>query len=146
MAIKIFLRAPYNYDADAVSRENGFDCGDPKNSVTQQSFKDECDINEIVRRFGLTGEMPGDFAMPVSGDFTGVIDFQSAMNLVVAAQEEFMRVPADVRARFNNDPARLMAFLEDGRNYDEALKLGLVVTRVEKDRVGVPVADVGGKS
>jgi hypothetical protein len=48
------------------------------------------------------------------------------MNAVRDAQVEFLRVPADVRARFNNDPGRLMAFLEDDRNRDEARKLGFL--------------------
>lgn len=121
---KVFLRTPYNYDADAVSRETGLTCDDE--SLAVQSAKDEADINTIVRRFGLTGELPGDFNMPQSGDFTGVGDYHSAMNLVLAAQEEFLKVPADVRARFNNDPAAFMAFLDDASNKDEARKLGLL--------------------
>ena len=46
-----------------------------------------------------------------SGDFTNIPDFHTAMNLVRQAQEEFVRIPADVRARFNNDPGRFMEFL-----------------------------------
>lgn len=130
------FRTGYNYDVDSVSRETGLDFSDSP-SLAQQSFKDECDINTIVRRFGITGELPSDLNMPQSGDFTGFPDFHSAMNMVVKAQEEFMRLPADMRDRFANDPGRLMAFLDDPNNREEAVKLGLVASSV------VPLPDVG---
>ena len=117
-----FVRSPYNYDMSAVSDETGLCCEDE--SLAIQSAKEDADINTIVRRFGLTGELPSDLAMPQSGDFVGIGDFHSAMNLVREAQEQFLRVPAEVRARFNNDPARFMAFVEDDSNRDEARKLG----------------------
>lgn len=119
-----FVRNPYNYDTNSASDESGLLCSDE--SLTQQSFKDEADINTIVRRFGLTGQLPTDLQMPVSGDFTGISDYHTAMNMVLAAQDEFLRVPADVRARFQNDPAQLMAFLDDPANRAEAESLGLV--------------------
>lgn len=120
----MFFRTPFNYDRDAASNESALTCEDE--SLTIQSAKEETDINTIVRRFGLTGELPSDVAMPVSGDFVGIGDFHSAMTLVRQAEEEFLRVPADLRARFANDPARFMAFIEDDRNIDEARKLGLL--------------------
>lgn len=119
-----FLRTAFNYDTMAASDESALTCSDE--SLTIQSAKDEADINTIVRRFGLTGELPSDLKMPQSGDFTGVPDFHAAMNLITKTQEEFLRIPADVRARFNNDPQRLMAFLDDESNRDEARKLGFL--------------------
>nr|QJB19291.1 MAG: internal scaffolding protein [Microvirus sp.] len=124
---KVFLRTEFNYDMDAVSRETGLCCDD--DSLAVQSARDETDINTIVRRFGLTGELPGDLNMPQSGDYTGIGDFHSAMNLVVKAQEEFMRVPAEIRARFVNDPQRFSDFFNDPDNQDEAIRLGLATRR-----------------
>lgn len=136
----MFFRTGWNYDADAVSRETGLAC-DPEDTRTQESFERECDINEIVRRFGLTGSVPENFRMPLSGDFTGVSDFHSAVNAVVAAEQSFMALPAEVRARFSNDPAQLIAFLEDGNNREEAQKLGLVSRPAEKTRDVVQAVD-----
>jgi phage internal scaffolding protein len=124
----MFIRSFFNYDRDAVSVSTGLLCEDE--SLAVQSAKEESDINTIVRRFGLTGELPNDLKMPQSGDFTDVPDFHSAMNLVRAAQEEFLRVPAEIRARFGNDPAQLMAFVEDDSNRDEARKLGFLADPV----------------
>lgn len=121
---KIFLRAPHNYDVDKASDESGLAC--PEATLTKQSFAEECDINTIVRRFNLTGQLPTDVDAPTYADFSDIPDFQSAMNAVLAAQESFASMPADVRARFNNDPASFVDFCSDDANYDEAVKLGLI--------------------
>lgn len=105
-------------------REFALRCEDP--SLARQSFKEECDINTIVKRFGLSGELPKGVRMPSYGDFTGIYDYASAMNAIVAARESFDTMPANVRARFNNEPADFVAFCSDDRNRDEAVKLGLV--------------------
>lgn len=127
MSKSVFIRSPYNYDTDAVSRETGLCCSDE--SLAIQSAAEDCDINTIVRRFGLTGELPNDIKMPQSGDYSGVGDFQSAMNIVRQAEEQFLRVPAEIRARFDHDPQRFSQFFEDPSNYDDALKMGLVLKR-----------------
>lgn len=131
MSRAVFFRSGFNYDVEAASNESALKCDDE--SLTIQSAKDEADINTIVRRFGLTGELPGDVQMPQSGDFTNAVDFHACMNLVREAQDEFLRVPADIRARFLNDPARFMAFVEDDANRLEAERMGLL-----KPPVGVP--------
>ena len=119
----MFIRSPYNYDVDAVSLETGLFC--EEESLAIQSAAEEADINTIVRRFGLTGQLPGDIQMPQSGDYVGVGDFHSAMNVVRAAQEEFLRVPAHIRARFSHDPHAFSEFFNDPSNLDEAVALGL---------------------
>ncbi|AXH74422.1 MAG: internal scaffolding protein [Microviridae sp.] len=124
MTRTVFVRSPYNYDVESVSDETGLKCEDESRTI--QSAAEDADINTIVRRFGLTGQLPTDLAIPQSGDFTNIPDFHTAMNLVRQAQEEFMRVPAEIRERFSNDPQRLMSFVEDDANRDEALKLGLL--------------------
>lgn len=118
------FRTGFNYDRDAASNESGLACDDP--SLAVQHMEEEANINTIVRRFGLTGELPAQVAIPRSGDFTNIPDFHTAMNMVRQAQEEFLKVPAEVRARFNNDPQMFMNFVEDEANRDEAAKLGLL--------------------
>lgn len=121
---EVFLRTPFNYDSNAASDESGLACKDV--SLAKQQFADECDINTIARNFGLSGELPVGVRMPTSGDFSQVMDFQTAMNAVVAARESFDAMPARVRARFHNDPAEFIAFCDDPENRPEALKLGLI--------------------
>lgn len=133
---KVFLRTEFNYDMNEASVESGLKCEDP--SMAQQQFLEESDINTIVERFGLTGEMPAMPSMPVYGDFTEVNDFQSAMNAVLVAQGQFMELPAKVRARFGNDPQQLLEFIANDDNRKEAEVLGLVKARVVDAPVEAP--------
>lgn len=119
-----FLRTPYNYDMGAASDESGLKCEDK--TLTKQSFRDECDINIIMERFGKTGELPENVRTPTYGDFTGLTDFRQAMNAVVAARESFDAMPAPVRARFHNDPAEFVDFCSDEGNRDEIRQMGLM--------------------
>jgi len=134
-----FLRTPYNYDVDKVSDETGLSC--PELTLAQQNFKDESDINYIVRQFGLTGELPGKPLSPQYGDFTGVLDYHSAVNAVLAAQDDFMELPAQLRSRFNNDPAELIDFLSDENNREEATKLGLVAAKPISEPSETPIGE-----
>lgn len=134
------LRSSYNYDTDEVSNETGMKF-DPDEGRTQQSFAEECDINTIVSRFGLTGELPENFRAPVSGDFTGVSDFHSAMNAVRQAQEQFDAMPGELRARFDNDPQKLMRFVENEKNREQAMELGILRPPPEKTRDVVAAVD-----
>lgn len=94
---------------------------------THQSFKDECNVVNIVKRFGhnqvpthlMSG--PGSF-----GNFSTATDFQEMQNQVLEAHERFAELPAHVRQRFKNDPAEIVAFFEDPENLDEAIELGLL--------------------
>lgn len=137
---KVVLRAPGQYDPDAVSLETGLQCPEEEGR-TQQQFAEEVDINTIVERFGLTGELPFSGKVPLEGDFTTVVDFHSAMNLVVEAQRAFDELPAELRKRFEYDPGNLVAFLSDDKNREEAEKLGLVVKREPKPRDAVQAID-----
>lgn len=117
-----FVRTPYNYDMNKASRESGLATGEGK---THQSFKDESDINTIVRRFGVTGQLP-QVTAPRYGDFSEVVDFRTAMDVVVAAEREFMKLPGSLRKRFGNDPQQLLEFVGNDKNRAEAEFLGII--------------------
>lgn len=119
-----FVRSPYNYNTDAASNESGLRCEDA--SLTQQHQKDQSDINYIIDQFNVTGILPVSPVTSQYGDFTGVKDYQSALNAVMAMEDEFLSLPANLRARFENDPENLMNFLSNTENREEAVKLGLI--------------------
>lgn len=112
------------FDEVAHSDMHGTACLDP--SLTRQSETEDADINVIVRRFGLLGGMPKDARPLMYGDFSDVGDFQSAFAAVADANALFMSMPAEVRARFGNDPQQFLEFCENGQNREEAKKLGLL--------------------
>lgn len=97
-------------------------------SLTQQNAKDECDINLIVESAKRGADISGSLArgVPRYGDFTNLPSYQDSLNMVIKAKEMFMSLDAFVRERFANDPGRLMDFLDNPANRDEAIKLGLV--------------------
>lgn len=132
MVDKVFVRSAYNYDRDAASLASGLFCDDE--SLTRQSFLEESDINTIVRRFGLSGQLPTDVRMPRYEDFSEVFDFHSALNAVAAARESFDTMPAAVRSRFQNDPGAFVDFCLAERNRDEATRMGLVDPEKAKAR------------
>lgn len=132
-----FVRSAFtHYDPDQVTRETGLDCScDP--SMAQQSMRDECDINVMVERFAHIGAMPPPLPSTSPVDFDEVFDFQTAMNAVIDGQAAFMRLPAKVRDRFQNDPGQFLDFIATPDNYDEAVSLGLVEPR-KSEPVPVP--------
>jgi phage internal scaffolding protein len=119
-----FVRNPYNYDKDEASINDALMCQDE--SLAQQHMKDECDINIIVERFGVTGLIPQTPVSPTYGDFSGVTDYHSALNQINATMDDFMALPAQLRVRFDHDPVKLLEFLENDQNRDEAIHLGLI--------------------
>jgi phage internal scaffolding protein len=118
------VKNPITYDRDQNSADSRFVFTSP--SRTKQSFRDECDINNILRQFNVTGQLPVNGFQPQYGDFSGVTDYQSALNAVMAAQDSFLQLPAKVRAKFDNDPALFVQFASDEANKDEMKALGLL--------------------
>lgn len=99
-------------------------------SMTQQHFKDECDINNIIARYEATGlltdPLQSSGRMYEFGDYSSVKDYQDSLNTIIEARAMFDDLPARVRERFNYDPSQLLFFLADETNRDEAVRLGLV--------------------
>jgi phage internal scaffolding protein len=118
------VKNPITYDRDKNSDLAKFVFVNP--SRTKQSFRDECDINNILRQFNVTGQLPIGSVQPQYGDFSGITDYQSALNAVMAAQDSFLQLPAKLRARFDNDPALFVEFASDEANKDEMKALGLL--------------------
>jgi len=119
----------------AIQKRNGsadIDCqaviDEENENLTEQSHKKDCDINEIVDRYEKTGYIDPfiDKSGGVYGDFTQYRDYQENLNTVVRAQEAFALLPAEVRKKFENNPVKLMQFMADDKNYDEAVQLNLL--------------------
>jgi len=77
-------------------------------SRVQQHFRDEVDINTIVRRFGVSGSWPVTAQTGVYGDFSGITDFETAVEKIEGVRERFSKLPAHLRERFDNSPAKLI--------------------------------------
>lgn len=111
-----------------VIKDNGSE------TKTDQSFKEIQNVNTIVRKYTMLGykyENLPEAAKGVYGDFSKVKDYQSALQQSIKVQESFMKLPADLRKRFYNDPQKLAEFLKDSKNKDEAIRLGIIEKPVE---------------
>lgn len=96
-------------------------------SMTQQSFKDECDINIIMSRYLKTGVLPENINQLAAQYLDcSELDFLEAQNIVAGAKSLFTELPSSVRNQFENDPAQLLAFLNDPNNAQAAAELGLL--------------------
>lgn len=119
-----FFKTPYNHDTEAESNKHTVkDFGE---SLTVQSMADDADINVLMHRYGITGKMPENPRVPTYVDFEDVFDFRTANEAVMKANDMFMEYPATLRARFDNDPQRFLAFCSDENNKDEMRNLGLL--------------------
>lgn len=97
-----------------------------KPSMTDRSFRDECDINNIVARCLQTGSVP-QVEGGLYGDFADLPDnLQDSYALIQEAGDRFMQLPSDVRREFNNDPMQLLSFIHNPANRQRAGELGLI--------------------
>ena len=135
------FRKHFAYDVEQASNEACIPVDKQGESLTVQSQTEDTDINVIMKRYGVTGKFPENPRPPEYGDFTGITDFRSAVEAVELARSQFMEFPAELRARFENDPQRVMEFLENPANFDEAAKFGLIkADSIERRRASLQAA------
>lgn len=95
-------------------------------SKTDQSFAEQCDINNIIRRYQKTGQVSHlSKHQGIYADISEIPDLQGAFQAVQDAQSAFMTLPASLREKFQNDPIQFVEYLSDSRNDEEAISLGL---------------------
>lgn len=97
-----------------------------KRTPTKQSFKDECDINNIMATYAKTGSTSHlNRKQPQYGYASGH-DFAQSMRIVTQANADFAALPSEVRSRFANDPGQFLNFVQDPDNLEEMADLGLL--------------------
>ena len=139
----MFTRTPFNYDRNDASKQSAK--AFPQETLAQQNFRDQCDINRIVKQYGVTGQVPVTLRTPIQEDFVAVTDYHTAMTAVRKGRESFESLPAEVRYRFKNDPGRFVDFCLNPDNLDVAIKLGLSPERLVDQAQPEPVL-TGGES
>jgi hypothetical protein len=119
------VRDEYQAREESLSHP-GTNCeGDP--GLTDQSQSAETDVNMIFARALRTGGiLPGADTEGVYGDFSSVEDFQQAQNIISRGMNQFSLLNAEVRKRFNNDPAQFLEFATDESNIPAMVKMGLL--------------------
>lgn len=120
-------------------------------SMTQQHFKDETMIDNIIQKYAETGFLTDPFSpkRPIQfGDFSNVTDFQTAQNAVARTTEYFESLPSHIRASFNNSPQEFLKALNDPEQRGKLEELGFVApeesktSEPTKESQTAPVTDV----
>jgi len=109
---------------DRKNRRPVLDCSKSEN-MTKQSFKDDCDINEIVKRHPY--QIAESAALANQGMYDDIlpIDYHQAMNISIKADRMFSELPSEIRNEFRNDPAQFFEFVNDPKNSERIIELGL---------------------
>ena len=95
-------------------------------SLTDQSSKQQQDVNNIVKQYALMGYTAGtfqDMAEQVYADAkaftdtTQIPDLMTAHNMFASAKEQFIQtVPAQIREQFGHDAMKFYNFVMDEKN------------------------------
>lgn len=107
---------------------------------TKQAPRDEVNVNNIIRRHTRAGTLGRllDRGPLQYGDVSGVKSYQDALHVVMQAQEAFAELPANLRQKFQNDPAVFVEFCSNKANKAEMRSLGLLRQEEEEEKT-VPV-------
>jgi phage internal scaffolding protein len=98
-------------------------------SLTQQNFKAETDIINIIKKHDRTGIIEH-VARGVAqyGDYSEINEYREALDMVSNANASFMELPAEIRAMFGNDAGAFFEFATDPKNKSKMQELGLAET------------------
>lgn len=95
-------------------------------SLTQQHFKDECSIENVIKQHDRTGIIPHvQRGLASYGDYTEVHEYREALDLINNADSAFMELPSEVRKRFNNNAGDFFEFATNPENIDAMREMGL---------------------
>lgn len=108
----------------------------PEDKITKDEYLEESDINTLMRRYEQQGIRPDAPPHALYQDFATAPDFMAAQLLVANAVEQFEALSAPVRAEFDNDPEKFLAFVHDPKNLDRAEELGLLSAEAAVRRAG----------
>lgn len=97
-----------------------------EDTLTKQSFRDECNINNIMAKYIRTGVIDHANNYQAEYGFALALDYREANEIIIRADAMFLDLPSSVRERFDNDPAEFLAFVQDEANLPEMQEMGLV--------------------
>lgn len=94
-------------------------------SLTEQSHKKECEINNILKKYQRTGVI--EHRNEHQGQYADIpsISFREAQEVIATASSMFEELPSSARKKFNNDPETFLQFVQDERNHQEMYDMGL---------------------
>ena len=117
------IRSRYNLGAP----EKGLDFLKP--SLTQQQFKDECEIESLLKAHNLSqvmGIVNNHGQNPIFADVSDIPDFAESQNHISLAREYFESLPSSVRSHFDNSLPQFLASLNNPDAREALVSLGIL--------------------
>ena len=106
---------------------------------TRQSMREECDINNIMKKYQSSGAITHFARHEARYGFADSVTFHEALNIVTEADTMFADLPSELRKRFDT-PGAFLDFVQDEKNGDEMIELGLRAPRTPIEKKLVPLA------
>lgn len=126
-------RHQYDNDRDRKEGDNAIlACEDP--SLTVQSFVEDADLNILAKRFGITNIPLAPISTDEPYDNTALPELRDVLEARRDAANKFMELPLKLRKRFHNRPDELWEFINDPENAQEAIRLGIITTKIIDER------------
>lgn len=97
--------------------------------MTKQAFKDECNINKIIAKYQKTGAITHLNKNAPQYGYATSLDFREALEVVKEGQRLFDELPANIRKICDHDPAKFLEFVQDPKNKDQLVELGLATSK-----------------
>jgi phage internal scaffolding protein len=116
-------------------------------SMTQQHFQEETEINNILRSHDRNGVIEHIHrGNAIYADFSEITDLSDALHQIKEAQAEFLNIPSKIREKFQNDAGQFFKFASDPNNLDQLREMGLanpepsvaMPTEIESSSVETP--------
>ena len=95
-------------------------------SLTQQHFAEECEINNIIAFHDKTGLIKNvQQGIAQYGDYSEVNEYRENLDMIRAADESFMQLPSHIRRLFNNNAGDFFEFATNPENEQKLVEMGL---------------------
>lgn len=118
----------------------------PKGTRVKQEFKKECDVNNIVAKFGMRRIRQHAETFGARYGFASQDQYQHSLMVIREAESQFQELPAKIRAEFGGDPGKYLEFMEDEGNRTRAQELGIFFPDVEAAEAAEDSAESAGES
>jgi len=119
-----------------------------KPSLTEQNGARNLSVKEQMEMWVRTGKFTNlrDPKKLVYGDFQNADDYQTSLNRVQAAQEQFAELPDQLRQKFNNSPKDFLQYVTNPDNKMGMHELGLLSPEASQAIVEAQTAERAKKA
>lgn len=131
--MKIKIRKAFDRDRSELKFHN--DEGELlEPCIVEQHHSDDTVIQNILKRYDKTGVFYHvNQAQASYQDNTAFNEYADMYNKIKTADENFAALPAEIRAKFNNDTGAFLEFVNNDSNIEAMEEMGLIPKSVDQN-------------